>query len=216
MKKVFSHACDPISCETHTVGALLAIIGTLLIIAKGLGPQTETIVLASCIIFGLSLIALYTASSALHYFNGSGWIKTQLQRWDHAMIYVLIAGTYTPVCLSYMPQETGVPFITVLWIVAAAGIIMKIFWLHAPRVLSTLFYLAMGWSILLEYHALTAIPPACLLLIAAGGVAYSVGAIIFILKKPNFTQAFGFHELFHVFTLIGSGLHFAAVYFFIL
>lgn len=216
MRKFFTQACDPISCETHTLGALFALIGTILIIAKGMGSETETISLASGVIFGVSMVALYTASSVFHYFDGSEWIKTQLRRWDHAMIYVLIAGSYTPVCLSYMTREIGIPFIKTLWIVAAVGILLKIFWLNAPRTLSTLFYLGMGWSIMLQYHALTGIPAGCLGLIVAGGVAYSIGAIFYILRKPNFSNNFGFHELFHVFILIGSGLHFAAVYFYII
>ncbi len=216
MKGFFARACDPVSCQTHTLGALLAAVGTIFIVLKGLSPETADLALLSGVIFGLSMVALYSASSVYHYFSGSVSLKEYLRKWDHAMIYVLIAGSYTPVCLNYMEPSVGIPFIRLLWVVAAGGILVKLLWINAPRTLSTLFYLGMGWSILLVGYTLKSIPPGCLFLIAAGGAAYSAGAVIYILKKPNLSQAFGFHEIFHVFILLGSAFHFAAVYCYIL
>ena len=99
-----------------------------------------------------------------------------------------------------------------LWIL----ILIKLFWINAPRFLSTLFYLLMGWAVIFDFPAFSKIPLGCLALIACGGVSYTIGAIIYILKKPNWFKNFGFHELFHIFVMIGSAFHFVAIFFYVL
>ena len=131
------------------------------------------------------------------------------------MIYVLIAGSYTPFCVAYMQPGKRELFLGCLWLAAVVGILFKVVWLDAPRWIGTVIYLAMGWSMLIDMPAFAAIPPACLALLAAGGISYSVGAVIYIAKKPNISERWGFHELFHLFILAGSAFHFLAVFFFV-
>jgi hemolysin III len=168
------------------------------------------------IIFGFSLLALYSASSMYHYVKLPQPQLIRLRKLDHAMIYVLIAGTYTPVSLGFMTPRDATIFLAVIWGIALSGIIMKIFWLNAPRWLYTSLYLLMGWAIVFDWKAFGNVTMECLLLIAAGGISYTVGAVFYALKKPNTNSRFGFHEIFHLFVLVGSFLHFCAVYFFII
>ena len=215
MSHFFAKARDPISSMTHYWGAVVYGILSAILLAVGifvrrLSWQTNL----SLLIFGLSLIALYSASAYYHYIRTTPERIARFRKVDHAMIYVLIAGTYTPLCLYFMPQGHGLKFLLVLWSVAIIGIVVKIFWMSAPRWFSTAIYLLMGWAIVFDIKAFQGVPPLCLTLIASGGIAYSIGAIMYILKKPNY-GLFGFHELFHVFILLGSLLHFLAVFFFV-
>ena len=132
------------------------------------------------------------------------------------MIYVLIVGTYTPISLYYLPAGENLLFTGILWVIALVGIIVKLCWMGAPRFLSTLVYLLLGWSVLFDFNSFLSIPTSGLWLIAAGGIAYSIGAVIYIIKKPNLSKYFGFHEIFHLFILLGSFLHVLAVYFYVL
>ena len=107
-------------------------------------------------------------------------------------------------------------FLGILWAVAIIGILVKIIWLNAPRAITTAIYLILGWAIVFDFQSFTGIPVNCLMMIAAGGIAYSIGAFIYIFKKPNLTENFGFHELFHIFVMLGSLLHYLAILMFIL
>ena len=131
------------------------------------------------------------------------------------MIYVLIAGSYTPLCIKFMDPVKLPVFLGAMWTMAAAGILLKLLWLDAPRWLGTLLYLALGWAIVVDLPAFAAMPAGCLGLVAAGGVCYSLGAVLYMLKWPNLSERWGFHELFHLFILAGSACHFAAVFFFV-
>ena len=132
------------------------------------------------------------------------------------MIYILIVGTYTPVAVYCMSIPHVYYFLGILWSVAILGIIIKICWLNAPRSIATAIYLILGWAIVFDFHSFQGIPMNCLMMIAAGGIAYSIGAFIYIFKKPNISEAFGFHELFHIFVMLGSLLHYFAIILFIL
>ena len=214
MRKLFAKAQDPISCETHALGAVAALGGGLLYLLRGVWTDAAIPAVAAALCFCLSMAALYAASAIYHYYPGtaaSGGVKRVLRKMDHSMIYVLIAGSYTPVCLAFMEQTHALKFLAVIWGLALAGILIKLLWMKAPRALYTGLYLAMGWAIVFDLDALAGIPGGCLALIAAGGVLYSVGAVLYILKKPNFSPDFGFHELFHLFILAGSACHVAAV-----
>lgn len=202
------------SFYTHFIGAVLSLMAIVFLVVKPLISGFESVPsFVGGIIFGLSLLALYSASSIYHYVKLPKEALIRLRKLDHAMIYILIAGSYTPVTLGFMTTRDATIFLAVIWGIALAGIVMKMFWLNAPRLLYTSLYLLMGWAIVFDWKAFENISTECLGLIAAGGVCYTIGALFYAIKKPNKSEIFGFHEIFHVFVLIGSTLHFSAVYF---
>ena len=207
---------DPISGGSHLIGVLLSITGlALLVYYAAIHGSTWHIVSFS--IFGASLILLYTASTLYHLLSLSARATTILRRLDHMMIYVLIAGTYTPICLIPLRGVWGWSMLGSIWGIALAGIVLKGVWKEAPRWLSTTFYLAMGWLVLITIVPLArSIPPGGMAWLAAGGIFYTIGGIIYALKKPNFLPGFGFHEIFHFFVLLGSFSHFWLMYRYIL
>lgn len=216
--KIFRKAMDPVSSETHFIGAVLSLVTLIImmVIAVKEGSNQQTVV--GITVFGLSSISLYSASFIYHYYNADedNNIKLILRKLDHSMIYVLIAGTYTPVCLTYLDYPHSLYFLTAIWLIAIIGIIVKLFWMNAPRFISTIFYLLMGWALIFDLPAFSKVPLGCLGLIACGGISYTIGAIVYIVKKPNWFKTFGFHELFHIFVMIGSAFHFLAVIIYIL
>lgn len=219
MTPMFRTAQDPISSETHALGAVLSLLGGFLFILRALTARASLLALAGAAVFAFSLIALYAASAVYHYYPGdvtSGGVKRLLRKMDHSMIYVLIAGSYTPFALQFLPRAEGVRFTAILWGIALLGILLKLVWISAPRALTSAVYLAMGWSIVFVLRDFASCGPACLTLVALGGVSYSAGAVIYALKRPNRSADFGFHELFHLFILAGSLLHYLAVFFFVL
>ena len=148
MRKLFAKAQDPISCETHALGAVAALGGGLLYLLRGVWTDAAIPAVAAALCFCLSMAALYAASAIYHYYPGtaaSGGVKRVLRKMDHSMIYVLIAGSYTPFCVVLLPQPRGTQFCLILWGVALAGVLAKMLWINAPRMLSTAVYLIMGW-----------------------------------------------------------------------
>lgn len=220
MHRFFPHAADPVSCGTHTIGALAAFAGGVFFLIRTVHTGAPALALACAMSFSLSMLALYTASAVYHYYPGtadSSGVKRRLRKMDHSMIYVLIAGSYTPFSVVLLPQPKGARFCLLLWGVAAAGILVKIFWINAPRMLSTAIYLVMGWAAVFvakDFAACLGQP--CLTLVALGGVCYSVGAVFYAIKKPNLSAEWTFHEIFHLLILAGSLLHYLAVYFYVL
>ncbi|MDO5603410.1 MAG: hemolysin III family protein [Oscillospiraceae bacterium] len=212
MLHCFKKARDPISSWTHFLGAVGAGVGTIILFASCLLRGAGAVTLFSCLVFGFSMLALYNASAIYHYVHCSPQKLERFRKADHSMIYVLIAGSYTPICLRFMQPPHGAWFTAVMWGLALCGILIKVCWLNAPRWLYTAVYLLMGWAIIFDLQAFRGMPAACFGLIAAGGVAYSAGAVIYMLKKPNFKNGFGFHEIFHVFIMLGTLFHFFAVY----
>lgn len=219
MEKLFRNAQDPVSCGTHALGALLALLGGFFMLVRGAEAGSSARAVASAMCFCLSMIALYSASAIYHFYPGntsSTGVKKVLRKVDHSMIYVLIAGSYTPFSLMMLPPQKGTIFCAVLWGIAIIGILAKILWINAPRVLTTSLYLAMGWSILFVIRDFDITHPGCLFLVALGGIFYSIGAVFYALKRPNPSASFGFHEVFHVFILLGSFSHYLAVFLFVL
>lgn len=212
MKEIYAKAREPMNFLTHFIGVIMSIVATVYMVYISIHHNCSWLVIFSTIVFGLSLVALYSASSYYHYYNGTNEKKLLwLRKLDHSMIYVLIVGTYTPISLYYLPQGENIVFTTILWVIAFIGIIVKLCWMGAPRFLSTLVYILLGWAVLFDFNSFLAIPSSGLYLIAAGGLSYTIGAIIYILKKPNIGNLFGFHEIFHIFILIGSLLHILAI-----
>lgn len=219
MKRFFAHAQDPISCGTHAIGAGAAFTGGVFFLIRAVWAGAQVLALAAAMCFCLSMLALYSASAIYHFYPGdiaSGGVKRRLRKMDHSMIYVLIAGSYTPFSLVLLPQPKGAQFCLTLWGVAAAGALVKMLWINAPRVLSTAFYLVMGWAVLFVWRDFTAIGQPCLTLVALGGICYSAGAVLYAVKKPNISAEWTFHEIFHLLILAGSFFHYLAVFFYVL
>ncbi len=215
MYKKFLRARDPMSSFTHFIGACLAVVATLLLVIKCVDlkiyvSKPETI--AAAVVFGISMIALYTTSSVYHFVKVPDSILVRIRKLDHSMIFVLIAGTYTPLVIGFMQPHRATIFMCAIWAVALLGILIKVFWLEAPRWLYTSLYLLMGWAIVFDQGFLRLIPKGCITLIAVGGIMYSLGAVFYALKKPNLSKVFGFHEIFHLFVILGTAFQFTAVY----
>lgn len=214
MGKVFR---EPVSGFTHMGGAILALFGLIFLLFHSIQRGSPLHILAFSI-FGLSLILLYTASTLYHLLPLSEKGVRTLKKVDHMMIFILIAGTYTPVCLLALEGGWRLGMMIGIWTFAFGGVFLKAFWINAPRWFSTGIYLIMGWLVVVAiipiYQALSFGGFAYLLI---GGLFYSVGAVIYGLKRPNITtEHFGFHEIFHIFVMLGSLFHFFLMYFYIL
>ncbi len=217
MPDVFRKARDPFSSYSHFVGAVLSGAGLFAVLMRLLFGHTVSFGMGlAAIIFCLSLIALYSASSVYHFSLRGEQVLKRLKKLDHSMIYVLIAGSYTPIVLRYMPAPNCYVFLSVIWSVALLGILVKLIWIDAPRALGTALYLILGWAVVFQFGAVLAMPAPAAVLLAAGGLAYTAGGAIYIIKKPNLGLSFGFHELFHLFVIAGSLFHYAMVFLFVL
>ena len=201
---------EPLNGLTHFIGIFLAVIGLTLLLRR----NALTIYhLVSFSIFGGAMILLYTGSTLYHWLPLSGKKLEIFRKIDHIMIFVFIAATYSPVCLVTLRGSWGWSIFGSVWGLAVGGFFLKIFWLKAPRWLSTLIYLFMGWLIIVGLWPLSKLmSTAGLLWMLAGGIFYSIGAVIYILKKPNLTKYIGFHEIFHILIMLGSFSHFWLIY----
>ncbi|MCQ4936592.1 hemolysin III family protein [Anaerotignum propionicum] len=208
---------DPISALTHFVG-FLAVIPCFLLLMHKAKLEASVWHQWGFAVFGISLLLLYGASTIYHTLKLSQNKVNILRRIDHMMIFVLIAGTYTPICLVSLHGAWGWTMLVLIWAFALAGILLKIFWMNAPRWLSTLIYVVMGWLAVVVFVPLEkAVSWNGVGLLLAGGIAYTVGAVIYGLKKPNITfKHFGFHEVFHIFVMVGSSLHIAFMFEYVL
>jgi hemolysin III len=203
---------EPLNGLTHLAGGLLACVGLVVLLAKAASAaRTDQIVAFG--IFGLSLIALYAASTLYHLLPLSPAGVARLRRVDHMMIFVLIAGTYTPFCLLALDGARRAGLLILVWGLALCGILLKLLWMDAPRWLSVALYLGMGWVAVIAVPALfQALPPGGMAWVLGGGLIYSAGAVVYGLRRPNLLPGvFGFHELWHLFVLAGSACHFWAV-----
>lgn len=204
---------EPVNTISHAAGALASLVGLTVLVALSAANASVWHVV-SFSIFGSSLVLMYTSSSLYHGLNVSSSLLTIFRRIDHVMIYLLIAGSYTPFCLVPMRGGWGWSLFGVIWGLAAAGSVIKITGLHVPRWVSTLMYLVMGWLCLIAVYPLVRyLQPAGLSWLVAGGLFYSAGAVIYAVKKPDpFPGTFGFHEIWHLFVMAGSFCHFWSVF----
>jgi hemolysin III len=203
---------EPVSALTHLLGAVLSVIGmVMLIVAATDGGSAQDIVAVS--IFGASLVLMYGVSAVYHASTLSDRGLGHFQRVDHVMIYVLIAGSYTPICLIVLRGRLGMWLLVTVWALAALGVFQKIFWMHAPRWLSTALYLGMGWiAVIIAKPLIDAASPGFFLWLLAGGIAYSLGAVVYGLKWPRGAgKVFGYHEIWHLFVMAGSFAHYWAI-----
>ncbi len=197
---------DPVSALTHLLGAVLAVVGTIVLVQQ---PSNHLHMLA-LLIFGLTLICLYMASGIYHALDVSEETNLILRKIDHLMIYVLIAGTYTPMCIIALPKAWGMTILIAIWTIALAGVGLTLLWFDAPRWLTTTIYILMGWLVVIASVPLKqAVSFSGLMWLLAGGILYTIGGIIYGTKRPRITfSVFGFHEIFHLFVLGGSLCHY--------
>lgn len=209
---------DPGSAITHFIGMLMAVFAAMPLLIKA-AREPNRIHLISLSIFVISMILLYTASTLYHTFDLSDRINRALKKFDHMMIFVLIAGTYTPICLIVLSGKTGIIMLTLIWSMAIAGICLKAFWVYCPKWVSSLIYIAMGWTCVLSFTQLiNTLPSAAFYWLLTGGIIYTVGGVIYALKLPIFNgrhKYFGSHEIFHLFCMGGSFCHFMLMYLFV-
>ena len=213
------HIKDPGSAITHFIGMLMAIFAAVPLLIKA-AHEPSRIYVVSIAVYAASLILLYAASTTYHTFNRSEKINTLLKKVDHMMISVLIAGSYTPICLLVLDGRTGIFLLCIVWGIAIAGILIKAFWVYCPRWISSVLYIGMGWTCVLAFtQILNSMSPAAFGWLLAGGIIYTVGGVIYALKLPIFNSRhkyFGSHEIFHLFVMGGSACHFVVMYVFVL
>lgn len=202
---------EPGSALTHFIGMMLAIFASTPLLIKAVLSGQKSIFLAMAVFIG-SMILLYGASTAYHSVNVGGHILRIFRKLDHMMIFVLIAGSYTPVCLVILGGKTGYTLLAVVWGIAVLGMTVKAAWITCPRWFSSVIYIAMGWVCLGVFGRLRAtLPDAAFLWLLAGGLIYTIGGVIYALKLPLFNSRhrfFGSHEIFHLFVMGGSICHF--------
>lgn len=209
------HAKDPMSALTHFIGFLLAIVGTPLLLMKGAASGASSTTLMALAVFALSMVFLYGASTSYHAFILSTDRKNRLlKKMDHMMISILVAGTYTPLCTTTLKEHGGMTLLAIVWTLALVAILFKAFWVTCPKWVSSIIYLLMGWAVAPYMGTVYRLFPAKAFgLLLAGGISYTIGAIVYVFKiPPRSYKGFGSHEVFHLFVMLGTILHYLMIY----
>lgn len=203
----------PWSAITHGVGILLAIVGTVFLLIKDI-PTHDTASNVGFVVFCITMIMLYTASTMYHCVNGSVEKRIRLRKFDHIAVNFLIAGTYTPLCLTILNGSVGYTLLAVIWTLSIAASVIAHCWINAPRRLTAGIYIALGWIALAAVPFIWQIAGLTpLIWMFAGGILYTIGAVLYALKWPGRDNPkFGYHEIFHVFIVLGTIAHFGFVY----
>ena len=209
---------EPGSAITHFIAMMMAVFAAVPLLVKAGVQSGQENFLAMAIFMG-SMILLYGASATYHSVDLTGKSLRVFRKLDHMMIFVLIAGSYTPVCLIVLGGKLGYTLLALVWGIAAVGMIVKACWITCPKWFSSVIYIAMGWVCVLVFGPLlkTLSTPAFLWLLA-GGIIYTVGGVIYALKLPIFNakhKFFGSHEVFHLFVMGGSVCHFIFMYLYV-
>lgn len=201
---------EPVNGLTHLFAAVAASIGLVVLLYVGRDNPFRQV---SLFVYASSLIVMFAASAAYHLIRGGPRMSLLLHKLDHAAIYLLIAGTYTPICLQFLTGIWQWGILAVIWSMAAIGIVVKMFVIHAPRWITAAVYLLMGWlSLLVIPEILRSMPAAALMWLVGGGVLFTVGAAVYVTKRPDwFPGVLGFHELWHVFVILGCLSHFIVI-----
>ena len=206
---------EPGSALTHFIAMLLALCAAVPLLVRA-AVHSGVKSLTAMTVFMISMVLLYAASTIYHSVNCSGRILRIFRKMDHMMIFVLIAGTYTPVCLLTLPKPSGLMLLAAVWGIALVGIFIKGFWVTCPKWFSSVLYIAMGWSCLSVLGQLFSLLPLhAFLWLLAGGLIYTAGGIIYALRLPLFDARhpmFGLHEIFHLFVMAGSLCHFVFMF----
>ncbi len=210
---------DKLSALSHFIGFLVSIVASPLLLIKGAVDAKNTAELISYAVFALSMVVLYGASSAYHSFDlGDKGKNRRLRKLDHMMIPVLIAGTYTPLCVTTLRENGGMILLAVIWALAFFSIIFKAYWVTCPKIVSSIIYIAMGWACIPYLSRLyTLLTGGGFTMLLLGGIAYTTGGIIYALKIPALekNREFRSHELFHLFILGGTLFHYLMIYFYV-
>jgi hemolysin III len=201
---------DPISGLTHLASAIAAALGLVGLLLLGWGHPVRE---ASYLIYGLSLILMFSASATYHLVRAEPGVIHVLRKIDHSAIYLLIAGSYTPICLNFFTGFWRLGLLAIIWGFAIVGVGIKVFVINAPRWITAGIYLVMGWlSIMAVGEMQRSMPTAAIAWLIAGGLFFSFGALIYILKKPDPRPGFfGFHEIWHIFVILGCLCHFILI-----
>lgn len=209
---------DPGSAITHFVAMVGAIAAASPLLLKA-SREPDQLHIVALSVFMCSMILLYAASTIYHTLDISPKVNKLLRKLDHMMIFILIAGTYTPVCMIVLGDKTGWDLLALVWGIAVAGILIKAFWITCPKWFSSLLYIAMGWVCVLAFTRIVhALPRAGFGWLLAGGIIYTLGGVIYALKLPLFNSRhknFGSHEIFHLFVMGGSLCHYIMMYQFV-
>lgn len=205
---------EPFNGLSHLFGAILSLLGLTAMLFKVTINGDSFLTIIAIIIFGVSMILLYSSSATYHMVIAKDSIIQFLRRLDHSMIYLLIAGTYAPFCLITLKGTTGYILFIIVSIIAICGILFKMVWFNCPRWISTALYIGMGWIIVFLASPLTErIGTQGIFYLIIGGVFYTIGGIIYGLKpKIAFIKKLGFHEIFHIFILLGTLFHFICIF----
>jgi hemolysin III len=207
---MFHKLRDPVSGLMHLGAALAAFLGLVIMLYLA---QDSHIKQMSLLIYGISLVLMFSASAAYHLIKAQTRVDLYLRKLDHSAIYLLIAGTYTPICLYFFTGFWKWGMLAIIWSVAIIGITVKLLIINAPRWLTAGTYLVMGWlAIIAIKEILIAMPPGAMVWLLLGGLFFTVGAVIYITKRPNFYPGvFGFHEIWHIFVILGCLCHFILI-----
>lgn len=214
------HIKDPGSAITHFIGMVLSVLAATPLLLKSYRDTGNfSLTSLSLAIFIISMILLYAASTTYHTLDISPKVNKLLRKIDHMMIFILIAGTYTPVCMVVLGDRIGWMLLALVWSIAVIGITIKACWITCPKWFSSVLYLAMGWVCILAFTKIVrALPSTAFGWLLAGGIIYTAGGIIYALKLPIFNsrhQNFGSHEIFHLFVMGGSLCHYIMMYQFV-
>ena len=209
---------EPGSAITHFIAMMMAVFAAVPLLVKAGVQSGQENFLAMAIFMG-SMILLYGASATYHSVDLTGKSLRVFRKLDHMMIFVLIAGSYTPVCLIVLGGKLGYTLLALVWGIAAVGMIVKACWITCPKWFSSVIYIGMGWLCVLAFVPIFHnLPRAGFGWLLAGGIIYTIGGVIYALKLPIFNakhKNFGSHEVFHVFVMLGSVCHFVVMYFFV-
>ncbi len=213
------HLKDKWSAITHFISMLMAIFAGIPLLIKA-AQEPSKVYVVSLSVYILSMILLYFASTLYHSLDISERVNRNLRKFDHMMIFILIAGTYTPVCLIALKGTMGIVLLSIVWGIAIVGIVVKALWINCPKWFSSALYIGMGWTCVIAFtKLLAALTPAAFGWLLAGGLIYTVGGVIYALKLPIFNkkhQSFGSHEIFHLFVTGGSVCHFIVMCIFLI
>ena len=194
---------------------LMAIFAAIPLLLKAAREPSKIYIIAIAV-YAASLILLYAASTTYHTFDKSRKVNTILKKIDHMMIFILFAGTYTPVCLIVLGNKSGYRMLSLVWGIAIVGIIINALWINCPKWFSSVIYIAMGWVCIMAIRQIVAaLTPAAFAWLLAGGIIYTIGGVIYALKLPIFNSKhknFGSHEIFHLFVMGGSFCHYMMMY----
>jgi hemolysin III len=209
---------EPGSAITHFIAMMMAVFASTPLLIKA-ATTSGWLNFIAMLIFMLSMILLYGASATYHSVNVKAKVLKIFKKIDHMMIFVLIAGSYTPVCLIVLGGELGYQLLALVWGIAIFGMVIKAFWVTCPKWFSSVIYIAMGWVCVLVFQKLLAtLEPAAFLWLLAGGIIYTIGGVIYALKLKIFNSKhlhFGSHEIFHLFVMGGSICHFIFMFLYV-